>query len=357
MASRIEERARDLEDSEERFRSLASLVPAFVWFADSDGNIHYLNDRWYAYTGQTSAEALPLGWANVVHPSDAERTLAAWRESVASGSLYEVEVRYRRHDGAYRWFLARAEPLRNEAGEIKGWFGSSTDIDAIKRAEQHRVLLINELNHRVKNTLATVQSVAMQTFRSDNTSKEARVRFEARLMALSKAQDVLTRENWEGAELAVIIQDAVEPHCGDNAARLTLKGPAVELTPQMALAFAMALHELCTNAAKYGAFSVATGRVTVEWLVVISGGERRLHLKWQESGGPGVSPPTRRGFGSRLIERGLAKELNGEVRLSYEPSGVICTVDVPIPKPHAYGPAITAPDDAAEPRQRSSAAS
>ena len=152
-------------------------------------------------------------------------------------------------------------------------------------------------------------------------------------MALSRAQDVLTRENWEGADLGLIVQEAVEPHCGDDRARLEVKGPKVALPPRMALALAMALHELCNNAAKYGAFSTAGGRVSIEWLLVVQNGLRRLHLTWRESGGPTVVPPTRRGFGTRLIERALAGELQSEIRLDFDPGGVVCTIDVPILAP------------------------
>jgi two-component sensor histidine kinase len=221
--------------------------------------------------------------------------------------------------------------MLDDRGEFET-VGSALDglMDELALRQEHQRLLIDELNHRVKNTLATVQSIAMQTFRGDAASAQARATFESRLMALSKAQDVLTRVNWEGADLEEIVREAVEPHCGDDRARFEVKGPRVTLPPRMALSLAMALHELCTNAAKYGGFSTVGGRATVEWLLVVGERGRRLRLTWRESGGPAVAPPQRRGFGSRLIEQGLARELNGEVRLEYAPSGVICTIDVPI---------------------------
>jgi two-component sensor histidine kinase len=221
--------------------------------------------------------------------------------------------------------------LRADRGELET-VGSALDslMDELALRQEHQRLLIDELNHRVKNTLATVQSIAMQTFRGDAASAESRATFESRLMALSKAQDVLTRVNWEGADLEEIVREAVEPHCGDDRARFEVKGPRVTLPPRMALSLAMALHELCTNAAKYGGFSTLRGRVAVEWLLVVEERGHRLRLAWRESGGPAVAPPQRRGFGSRLIEQGLARELSGEVRLEYAPGGVICTIDVPI---------------------------
>ncbi len=227
--------------------------------------------------------------------------------------------------------LAARTGITAHHGELET-VGAAIDelMDELAVRQEHQRLLVNELNHRVKNTLATVQSIAFQTFRGDAAAAASRATFASRLMALSRAQDVLTREDWEGADLGQIVQVAVEPHCGDDRARLDVKGPQVTLTPRVALALAMALHELCTNAAKYGAFAVPGGRVSIEWLLVIQGGEKRLHLTWRESGGPAVVPPLRRGFGSRLIERMLAGELNSEARLTFDPSGVVCIIDAPI---------------------------
>ena len=219
-----------------------------------------------------------------------------------------------------------------DRGELAA-VGAAIDglMDELALRQEHQKLLVNELNHRVKNTLAIVQSVAMQTFHAGTITAESRATFVSRLMALSKAQDVLTRVDWEGADLEQIVREAVEPHCGEDRARFEVKGPRITLPPRMALSFALALHELCTNAAKYGGFSKAGGRVSVEWLLVMAGSDRRLHMTWRESGGPIVELPTRRGFGSRLIQQGLARELNGEIRVDYDPAGVVCTVDVPIP--------------------------
>ncbi|HEX2137713.1 MAG TPA: HWE histidine kinase domain-containing protein [Microvirga sp.] len=333
LARREEERNRaeqDLRASEERFRSLANLVPALVWIADREGHVRYLNQRWYDYTGQTEGEALSNGWAKAVHPADLGATLDAWSDAVASGSFYEVELRYRRRDGTYRWHLARADPLRSAEGAITGWFGASIDIDDIRRAEEHLRLLVNELNHRVKNTLATVQSIATQSFRDvedepGGASAAARRAFEARLLALARAHDVLTRENWEGADVTEVVAGVIDVHGG----RVRVEGPSVRLSPKLALAVSMALHELATNAAKYGALSNDRGHVVITWTVE-GDADPRLHLHWRERGGPPVAPPGRKGFGSRLIERSLTAELGGSVRLTFEPDGVECVAEVPL---------------------------
>jgi len=199
------------------------------------------------------------------------------------------------------------------------------DISERKRYDQHQRLLLNELNHRVKNTLATVQSIAMQTFRRGADPEQARQQFEGRLMALSRAHDILTRESWSGALLAAVVREAIAPYRDQHRERLHADGPTVWLPPRHALAFAMVLHELCTNAVKYGALSNQDGRVDIRWST-----DGMLRLHWVESGGPAVVRPTQRGFGSRLIERGLRHEIGGRVLLDFAPAGVECTVETPL---------------------------
>jgi PAS domain S-box-containing protein len=204
-----------------------------------------------------------------------------------------------------------------------------------ERAEEHQRLLLNELNHRVKNTLAVIQSIAQQTFRGDAATAQARQSFESRLTALASAHDLLTGRNWEAASLMEVI-DRAGIGCGADAGRIAFEGEDIQLAPRTAVSIAMALHELCTNAVKYGALSNESGRVTVSWTV--SGdveGARRLELVWKEDGGPPVAPPSRRGFGSRMIERGLAAELGGTAELLFRAEGVICRVEAPLPEPDA----------------------
>lgn len=206
---------------------------------------------------------------------------------------------------------------------------------ARRRAEERQQVLINELNHRVKNTLATVQSIVSQTLRNSPTPEAAQPALEARLIALAHAHDVLTHKNWEHAELGEILARAIEPYRSHGVERFRCDGPRVELSPQMSLALAMAFQELATNAVKYGALSNATGIVRVTWsaTTAVRDGqdenvsERRLRVRWEERGGPNVEVPTRRGFGSRLIERSLAQDLNGDVQIVFAPTGVVCIVD------------------------------
>jgi two-component sensor histidine kinase len=202
--------------------------------------------------------------------------------------------------------------------------GAVVNVTDRKRAELHLRLLVNELNHRVKNSLATIQAIAAQSFNSQRSLDQAQEAFSSRIVALAEAHDLLTRENWEGAELHEVAARVAALHGG--AGRFELSGPSIRLSPKTALSLSMALHELATNAMKYGALSTPEGRIRVAWDLVPDPGAARLDLTWSERGGPPVSPPTERGFGSRLIERGLAAELSGSAAIDFHPDGVVCRI-------------------------------
>jgi two-component sensor histidine kinase len=274
---------------------------------------------------------------SLVLPEHRERMLTRRLASLREIKEYEEEFEMRHaRTGETRWHRIIATPRRLENGGIV-WDGIQIDITEHKRSEEHLRLLINELNHRVKNTLATVQSLASQSFRGlkSNGGQELPAlyaAFEARLFALARGHDILTRENWEGAGLGEIVAQAFAPYCGvsDDCSRIQVDGPDLRVAPSMALSLSMAMHELCTNAVKYGALGAPAGRVHVSWSTLDTLSGLRLAMRWEEHGGPPVSPPSRKGFGSRLIQEGLARELNGEVRLIYQPQGLICTIDAPL---------------------------
>ncbi|MFY9294571.1 MAG: sensor histidine kinase, partial [Methylorubrum rhodinum] len=228
--------------------------------------------------------------------------------------------------------LGRGEPLAvlpaTPVREIRD-LGQALDAAAreLRQRDSARRLLVDELNHRVKNTLATVQSFALQSFRGlDGAAAQRRDAFEGRLLSLSAAHNILTREHWAGAGLRPVIDEVLRPFEAGGS-RFTLSGPDLRLPPRVALALGMVLHELCTNAAKHGALSRAQGRVALGWEVgPAENGLCRLHLVWRETGGPPVAAPSRRGFGSRLIERGLASELGGSARIGFPAEGVVCEI-------------------------------
>ncbi|NRQ17274.1 Blue-light-activated histidine kinase [Ensifer sesbaniae] len=198
------------------------------------------------------------------------------------------------------------------------------DITVRKEAERLQTVLVGELNHRVKNVFATVLAIARQTLgRSDTTDVGEVEAFEARLVSMARAHDLLTNGNWERAELKTIINQAISPYAQE---RFVVSGPQVQVPTRMVVSLSLALHELATNAAKYGALSTGRGRISITWSLQ-TGPPTRLTLRWQESGGPVVKQPSRKGFGSRLIQTLLAAELNGQVEISYHPSGLVCSVD------------------------------
>ena len=219
------------------------------------------------------------------------------------------------------------QPLVDDDGAITGIFVQGHDVTERKRFERHQQLLVGELNHRVKNTLSIVQSLAHQSFHANIPSADAIKRFEGRLEALARAHSLLTAKNWEAASVSEVVRGAIAPFCPDD--RCTIDGPDVRLPPQTAVSLALALHELSTNAAKYGALSNATGTIHVSW----SATDDELDFRWVERGGPPVQVPDRRGFGTRMIERTLASEFGGTATLDFAPEGVTCRVTAHIPAP------------------------
>jgi two-component sensor histidine kinase len=238
-----------------------------------------------------------------------------------------LEIRF--DNGDRRMLLMRAAPLRSKTGELQGAVAAAADVTERLRYEDHLKLLLNELNHRVKNTLAIVQSIAALTLKG--VAPDARAAFEERLLNLSAVHNLLTDESWNSTSLASVVRTALRA----ASEQVSIAGDDLRLRPKSAVALSMALHELGTNALKYGALSREQGRVSVQWTTEAG----RFRLRWKETGGPPVSPPGHRGFGSRMIERGLAAELQGEVRIDWRPQGVVCTIDSPLDVIHDEGSA------------------
>jgi two-component sensor histidine kinase len=222
---------------------------------------------------------------------------------------FSSEHRILQPDGSVRWVLARGRLVRDAEGRPVRFPGASVDITERKQAEERQRLLMQELAHRVKNTLAVVQAIASQTLRGEGSPDAMREAFGARLLALSQAHDVLMQGSWTAASLRVLVDSAALLHGQGDLERFRIDGPEITLGPKAALSFALAMHELGTNAVKYGALSVPDGYVAVTWRRETVEGQPHLRFRWQEMGGPEVMPPTRHGFGSRLIERSLAQSL------------------------------------------------
>jgi PAS domain S-box-containing protein len=317
-----------------RSNALLATLPVALYTTDAEGRITFYNEAavalWGGHPelGQTWCGSWRMYWPDGrPMPHDQCPMAVALKEKRA----LHGEAWAERPDGTRVPFLAYPSPLLDDAGVMTGAVNMLVDITARKHAEEQRVLLVNELNHRVKNTLSAVQSIALQTLRSDGHSvAEALNTFEARLFALSKTHDALTRNSWMDASLRQLLEQELAPYCGNLLQRCSIEGADFRLTPKTALALGMAFHELATNASKYGALSCPTGLVRVTWSLRAAIQQTFLCLVWAETGGLRVRKPQRRGFGSRLIEHGLAHELDGEVRMDFEPTGLICTVEIPL---------------------------
>jgi two-component sensor histidine kinase len=241
----------------------------------------------------------------------------------AGDGHYEVEYRVKQLDGSWRWLSAWGLVEFEGYGPTRkpvAIAGASRDLTEIKRAERAQRLLVNELNHRVKNTLATVQSLAFLTLQDATDVKAARHALDARIFSLARAHDILTERSWSGADLADVVARAMAPFA---AAQIAREGPSVEISPKLALALTLALHELATNATKYGALSRPEGRIVVRW----AAHKDEIALTWHETGGPPVVAPARRGFGSTLLEQAI---VGGSARLDFAPEGVRYSVTAPL---------------------------
>lgn len=319
-----EQAEKALRDSEERFRLVVEAAPSGMIMTDGAGRILMINELAEKLFGYGRGE-LDGREIEILVPPAMRDLHPALRASHLSGSREPVkgEVMGRRKDGREIPLEVGVNPILTSDG-IRA-IATVADIAERKRTEAQRELLVAELNHRVKNTLAVVQGLAYQTFRS--TDAAARRAFEGRLQALATAHDLLTRSNWDSTSLAQLVNDTLKP-AGANRARIEAAGPAIRLSPHAALTIALALHELFTNTLKYGALSNENGRVRLTWHH--REGDGKLSIEWREEGGPPVRPPQHRGFGSLLLERTLAKDLDGRVALAFEPSGVVCVIEMPI---------------------------
>jgi two-component sensor histidine kinase len=320
-----------LEEERDRLYALFEDAPSFVAVVESPQHVFRLTNAAYRQLighrdviGKDARAALP--------EVEGQGLFELLDQVYATGDAF-------RGDGV-RVFLQRTpdapleerfvdfiyQPIREADGTVSGIFveGSDTTERSLYLAQQK--LLLDELNHRVKNNLATVQSIAYQTARHAPDLETFRKTFESRLIALSRTHDVLTASAWESADLKVLLQAELDLY---GESRFRLRGPSILLSSAQALALGLVIHELATNAAKYGAFSGEGGCVRVTWSAPAPDDRAELHLTWEESDGPSVGAPERSGFGSRLIERGV-RELGGEVEREWRPHGLLCRITVPL---------------------------
>lgn len=309
-------------------------MPMIFTDAKAPGHpIIFVNESLVALTGYDRDEMLGQRFDFLAARGAGSRDLFQVEDAFANDAEDDTEGHYRHKDGGVFRAALFISAVRDKAGEVVQHFISLVDLSKHEREEERLRFLLDELNHRTQNTLATVQSIVLQTLRGHAKSDVVDT-LERRILALSKAHGLLGRENWEAPPLRDLLDAILRPLAlnGDQASRLTMEGPEVRLAPKAALTLALAFHEMATNATRHGALSTCRGRVEVVWGMVATPDGERMRLQWRERGGPPVTPPNRRGFGSRLWDDGLARELHGEVSVDYAATGAVCTIVMPASK-------------------------
>ncbi len=318
----------NLKESEARFRLLATSIPQLVFRSLPDGARSWGSPQWEVYAGLSDMESRGFGWLEAIHPDDREPTRARWQDAQRSGEYY-IEHRIRRSlDGQYRWHQTRAKPAGPSSME---WVGTSADVHEMRGLQDRQQVLLSELQHRTRNLLALVQAIARQTLKVSGSLADFAEQFESRLAALSRVQGILARTDHGPVDLKQIVQAELEAHGAGAAAETS--GPPLDLAPNAAQALALALHELATNAVKYGALQQPAGKLTVKWKLGHDHEGPRAIIEWRETGVPISDPPPigrRKGYGTELIERALPYQLNALTKLDFTSDGVRCTVELPL---------------------------
>ncbi len=314
-----------LKVSEERYRRIFEQTSDLILTTGLDRVITDCNPSAAIAVGLSREEVIGRHTSEFISTEDFDRGTAALAQKLEDGGTTRYDVRVRSSAGEWLFWEINSGLTYGEDGKPVGLHVVGRDISDRKRFERQQEILVGELNHRVKNTLAIVQSLAHQTFEKESAGGGPIAAFEGRLQALAAAHNLLTRKSWESASMVEVVTEALAPFCGPD--RCTVEGPTLMLPPSTAVAMALATHELATNASKYGALSNERGHVTVRWTV----GEDRLIFVWSEEGGPLVAPVSRAGFGTKLIKRTLAAELKGKAELKFAPTGLVCRVEAPLP--------------------------
>jgi len=329
-SAELQQRETSLRKSEARLRATQENAAVGIAEVDRDGVFVSVNEARCRLTGHTRDELIGLHFGHATDKSILTQDLDLFARQV-SGELdsYTTHSKFKRKDGRHGWARVTSTAVRDASGSFLYAVRVVEDITERQRADQRQKLLVDELNHRVKNTLATVQSLAWQSARAGVPPQVAQERFQARLLALSRTHNLLNETSWEGAFLHGVLEAELGPFLMEQS-RVRLTGPAVYLPAKSAVVLGMALHELTTNAVKYGALSTASGLVQVSWSVDGSEEDSVLAIDWRETDGPRIEGEPSPGFGSRLLRQTITQELAGQLALRFEPQGVSCRIAVPI---------------------------
>lgn len=326
-----------LQDSEAKFAVLTDAMPQMVWSTLPDGFHDYYNAQWYAFTGVPEGSTDGEGWNGMFHPEDQDRAWARWRHSLATGEPYEIEYRLRHNSGEYRWVLGRALPVRDSQGAITRWIGTCTDINEAKLAAEHNELLNRELSHRIKNIFAVISGLVSFTGRQLPELRPFLNELLGRIAALGRAHEFARPHSPHSApdfgesHLQGLLAELLEPYRSDDADRVAITGDDVAIDDRGATPIALVVHELATNAAKYGSLSAPEGKVTID----IARDGDALTIVWTESGGPAIAAaPTRTGFGTHLAELSVGRQLGGSISRDWRAEGLQATIRLDVSRVH-----------------------
>lgn len=320
-----------LMDSEERFRLLATTVPHLVFRSTTDGRRTWASPQWAAYTGMTNEQSEGFGWLDAIHPDDRHTALEKWDEAGSDGEGYYGEHRIRRkRDGMYRWHQTRAVPIRTAIEGPQEWVGSAADIHDMRMLQERQGILVGELQHRTRNLLAVVRSIASQTIATVDTLPEFQRAFDSRLGALSRVQGLLSRaEDDESVSVEHLLRMELGAVTGDWG-RVKLAGPRVLIGDGSLQTLTLAIHELSTNAARHGGLADPEGRVEVEWFKRGKQETSLLVIEWREKFTPRASQRQRQGFGRQLIEEAIPYQLGASTRFMLEADSLHCVLSLPL---------------------------
>jgi len=315
------------------FQQLADAMPQMVWSTLPDGAHDYYNAQWYAFTGAPVGSTDGEGWNGMFHPDDQERAWKRWRHSLETGELYEIEYRLRRHDGVYRWTLGRALPVRDADGTIIRWVGTCTDIHEQKRIAEQNEVLSRELSHRIKNIFAVLNGLIGLSARQFPGVADFARQLQDRIAALGRAHNFVRPHGEDSAPrmgpstLKALLVELLNPYPALDEGRLVIEVDDLPIDDRAATPIGLVFHELATNAAKYGALSMPDGRVRLASTVQ----DGKVRLTWEEQGGPPVSgPPESLGFGSRLTEMSIVRQLGGTIERLWSRDGLRVVIEIPL---------------------------
>lgn len=321
-----------LAASEAKFRVLTDTLPQMVWSTTADGVHDYYNARWYEFTGSEYGATHGTGWMNSVHADDRDNMSQKWRESVSTGADYEIEYRLRHESGEYRWTLGRALPVRDEHGHLLRWIGTYTDIHESKLIAERTELLSKELSHRIKNIFAVVAGLIGLSSPQDAPTASFAKQLAGRISALGRAHNFARPNNMLSAfghqygKLHNLLDEILKPYEMEGKARYHICGVDTDVGERSATPIALVIHELATNAMKYGALATPEGQVRIE----TDCNDEFVVINWIETGGHPISAaPERTGFGTQLSEIGIISQLGGQIQRFWNPTGLKVVMTVP----------------------------